>query len=195
MKGFFFCFTVCYFALISRCRRQQSPSSHPPLLYEALTTRSSSYPTYILLKSHPIPFVIQHSELGNSIYEALVSSNRAVPVPPLVNDVADALSWILAEAPLPIRCSYPVVAISLYHVCVITDTHIHPFQAHFELTMIAMSCVLRSFLASQYDGAILLVKSFLSNRWGHRISLVPFKELLLESFEYITEVCITYFLL
>jgi hypothetical protein len=148
-----------------------------------------------LLKSHPIPFIIKHIELENSICEALVSSNHAVPVPPLINDVADALRWILAEAPLPIRCSYPVVAISLYHVCVITNMHIHPFQVHFELTMIAMSCVLRLILASQYDGAMLLVKSFSSNLWGQRISLVPFKEILLESFEYITKVCIAYFLL
>jgi hypothetical protein len=134
----FHCLLLCTY----RCHRQQSPSSPPPLLYEALTTRSFSYPTYILLKSHLIPFVINHIELGNSICEALVSLNHAVPVPPLVNNVDNTLRWILAEAPLPIWCSYPVVAISLYHVCVITNKHIHPFQAHFELRMIAMSCVL-----------------------------------------------------
>jgi len=40
---------------------------------------------------------------------------------------------------------------------------------------------------------ILAIVEYSSNCWGQRISLIPFKQLLLASFRYISEVCTSYF--
>ena len=43
----------------------------------------------------------------------MLSSNRVVAVPPLVNDIADSLGWLLWEAPFPLATSYATIAIKL----------------------------------------------------------------------------------
>jgi len=41
---------------------------------------------------------MKRSELGNEVTEILIHSNRALPVPPLVNDIASALSWLVVAS-------------------------------------------------------------------------------------------------
>ena len=70
-----------------RNQRQQL-QDHSPLLYSSLTTRHSSYPTWVLVVSSPFPHVIRRNELGNEVAQLLLSSNRGFKVPPYVNDIA-----------------------------------------------------------------------------------------------------------
>ncbi len=52
-------------------------SSHPhPMIYSALTTRRSTYPTWILIKGDHMPVAIKWVFLGNEITESLISSRR-----------------------------------------------------------------------------------------------------------------------
>jgi len=53
-----------------------------PLLCSSLTTRHSSYPTWVLVVSSPFPHVIRRTELGNEVAQLLLSSNRGFEVPP-----------------------------------------------------------------------------------------------------------------
>jgi hypothetical protein len=73
-----------------------------PLLYCSLSTRGCSYPIYILLRCSRMPNLIKRQFLVNQICSALITSGRAVAVPPLVDDIADALIWLLDDAPFPL---------------------------------------------------------------------------------------------
>ncbi len=138
------CFT---FLFISFCSLRHNYST--PLVYSSLTTRRSSYPTWILLNSIPIPAPIKRRDIGNATCEALLSSHHAVQVPPTVNDIAEALPWILWEAPHPVVCAYPAFAKNLYRVCMINNHHIHPYEAHFILTMTVAANILKAYLWEQ----------------------------------------------
>ncbi len=155
-----------------------------------LTTHQSSYPTWILLNSTPIPTPIRRSDLGNAICEALVSAHRAVQVPPTVNDIAESLPWILWEAPNPVVCAYPAIAKNLYRVCVINNNHIHPHEAHFLLTMIAGANILQAYLCTQDGFGIVMgfLERHLNDHYGQRIRYIGFKQLVLDSFSFLSEV-------
>ena len=73
-----------------------------PLLYSSLTTRRSTYPTWVLVVSSHFPHVIRRTDLGNEVAQLLLSSNRAFEVPPYVNDIAAAMPWLLESAPIPL---------------------------------------------------------------------------------------------
>ena len=111
------------------------------MIYSALTTRRSTYPTWILIKGDPMPVAIKRVYLGNEISESLISSRRAVVVPPMVDDIAEALTWILWDAPQPIGCSYALIIINLYDICTFGSTSMHIREAHFRLTLMAMSWI------------------------------------------------------
>ena len=101
----------------------------------------------------------------------MLSSNHAVAVSPLVNDIADSLGWLLWEAPFPLAVSYATIAINLRYVCECNNNgHIHPFEAHFQLTMVAMSNIMLAFLPSQHDNALNMLGFYLGELWGHRMS-------------------------
>ncbi len=162
------------------------PQSDVPLLYSSLSTRHSTYPRWVLLTSSPIPILMKRSDLGNEICQGLLSSNRALPVPPLVNDIVELLSWLLTEAPFPLATSYASIAISLRCVCDVSGSHhIHPFEAHFKITMIAMSSILSTFSPMLYNAVMAELRPYLQNRWGRRIAFVGFKNLLLDSYDFI----------
>jgi hypothetical protein len=42
-------------------------------------------------------------------------------VPPMVDDIAEALTWILWEMPNPVGCLYPAIKINLYDVALATN--------------------------------------------------------------------------
>ena len=153
------------------------------MIYSALTTRRSTYPTWILIKGDPMLVAIKRVYLGNEISESLISSRRAVVVPPMVDDIAEALTWILWDAPQPIGCSYALIIINLYDICTFGSTSMHIREAHFRLTLMAMSCVLYSYFShTQHAKAMILLTNHLNHQWGQRIHLVGFKNLLLDSY-------------
>ena len=85
-----------------RQRQQQQLGNRVPLLFSSLSTRQSSYPTWLVILSTPTPHVIKRSDLGNEVADLLLLSYRAFPVPPMVNDIASALSWLVDTAPTPL---------------------------------------------------------------------------------------------
>jgi hypothetical protein len=99
------------------------------------------------------------------------------------------LGWLLWEAPFPLATSYATIAINLRYVCECNNNgHIHPFEAHFMLVMLAMSNIMLAFLPAQHDNAMMMLRLYLGNRWGRRISFVGFQHLLSESFTLIINV-------
>ena len=54
-------------------------------------------------------------------------------VPPMVDDIAEALTWILWDAPQPIGCSYALIIINLYDICTFGSTSMHIREAHFRV--------------------------------------------------------------
>ena len=59
----------------------------------------------------------------------------------------------------------------------------HIREAHFRLTLMAMSCVLYSYFShTQHAEAMILIPNRLNHQWGQRIHLVGFKNLLLDSY-------------
>ncbi len=115
-------------------------SSSLPLLYRPLCTRRSSYPKYIILINGGSPIPVRHGVLGHEISSALVNSGRAKDVPPVVDDIAETLCWLLeARSPIPLQCIFNMISSHLLRVCDIRTHHIHPFKAHFKLAAIAGS--------------------------------------------------------
>jgi hypothetical protein len=188
----------CLLTLLSCCITSSSSiparsQNEVPLLYSSLSTHRSTYPVWVLLLTSPIPTVLKRSDLRNELCQALLSSNHAVAVPPLVNDIADSLGWLLWEAPFPLAVLYATIAINLHYVCECNNNgHIHPFEAHFELTMVTMGNIMLAFLPSQYDNAVNMLRFYLGECWGHRISFAGFKDLLCNSYAFIISVSFNY---
>lgn len=159
-----------------------------PLLYRALTTRRSSYPTWILLCSSPLPIPVKRTHLGNDICSMLVSSQRAVIVPPSISNIADSLGWLLVNAPFPLATCYGTVVKQLYFACLPTSHHIHPFNAHEKILLIAISSFINSACEETYYTTIQSLKRYINSRWGHRIPFVPFNEAVLETYGFLKEV-------
>lgn len=110
-------------------------------------------------------------------------------MPPLVNDIAEALTWLLVEAQFPLRVCYRGVSMALLLVCDCRDSaHIHPLDAHEKIEMIAMSNVMDAFSPRFYRNAHDVLKSYIRSRWGEEISFVGFKHLLLECYDFVENV-------
>jgi hypothetical protein len=108
---------------------------------------------------------------------------------PLINDIADSLTWLLWEAPFPLVVSYVTIAINLHYVCEYNNNgHTHPFEARFQLTMLAMNNLMLAFLPSQHNNAMAMLRFYLGEQWGQRISPTGFKELLSNSYTFIINV-------
>ncbi len=75
---------------------------------------------WILLKHSAVgvmPVLICHVDIGNKLTQAPLASNHAVPVPPLVNDIAESLQWLLSEASIPLGYCYRDMLLNLGIVC------------------------------------------------------------------------------
>jgi len=135
----------------------------------------------VVIKSTPLPVFVRRSHFCNEVFSLLIALNHALSVPPLVNDIAEALTWLLVEAPFPLRVCYRGVSMALLLVCDCRDrAHIHPLDAHEKIAMIAMSNVMDAFSPRFYLNAHDVVKSYIRSRWGEGISFVGFKHLLLK---------------
>jgi hypothetical protein len=162
------------------------PSDDVPLIFSSLSTRRLHYPRWLMLKSAPTPLFIRRSDVGSEACNILISSRRSVAVPSLVNDIADSLPWLLAEAPCLLRVAYHGVAVSLGLVCDFRNpAHIHPYDAHLKLTLVAMSNVMRAYCPVFHPDALDLLRSYLETRWGDLILFAGFKNILVDSYRYI----------
>lgn len=128
------CLTLLYYLLFVEWNAScHIPRSHgdSKLVYSSLSTCQSTYLTWILLRSSPIPTVIKHSDLGYNVCQDLHSSSHAIGAPPLINDLAESLPWLLWEVPFLLATSYVTITINLQHVCECKNNgHIHPSEAH-----------------------------------------------------------------
>jgi hypothetical protein len=131
----------------------------------------------------PIPLKRQH--LGNENCAALLASGHAIALPPIVNDIADALYWLQAtESPAPLRSIYHYISFNLMRVCVIDGSHIHPLEAHYRLALISAVVMLKTIFENCVTQSIEDIKAYFENRWGERLSVVPFKDVILDFYNY-----------
>lgn len=171
-----------------RQRRQQQSGDPVPFYFSSLSTRRSRYPIWLVIRSTPAPQVMKRSELGNEVTEILIHSNRALPVPPLVNDIASALSWLVDTAPTPLLlCCYRLIARNLLFVCDVNcNHHIHPVVAHQIIALLCMASILfdcypREIYAAAYEA----VRAFITMRWGDRIQFAGFRNILSEGYMFV----------
>jgi hypothetical protein len=127
-----------------------------PLVYRSLCTRSRSYPQYILLITSATPIPITRQVLGNKISLALVASGHAKELPPLVDDIADMLCWLRElHSLMPLCCIYNVIALNLKWVYIMDDDHIHPFDVHYTLTVIATYVMAQVIFLQEHDDHLI----------------------------------------
>jgi hypothetical protein len=182
----FFCYN-----LLGKMNQHRN-RNNTPLLYTSLSTRRCSYPNYIMLLNATTPIPIKRQILGNDVCLSLVTSGRAVPLPPLVDDIADTLSWLQEiNSPMHLRCIYNAVSFNLLRVCILDEAHIHPLDAHYELALIATDILIQTHFPAEFDGNIIAwVSSHLDFCWGHhRLHLVPFSTIIRDIYAYLNEVC------
>jgi hypothetical protein len=160
-----------------------------PLLYRPMRTRRSSYPKYIFIRNGRAPILVRRAVLGNEISSALVNSERAWELPPIVEDIADALCWLReSDSPIHLRCIYNTVAENLSRVCPWSHNHMHPYSAHFNLAVFAGCDIARVFLHGRnlpYNNAVYpAILDYVGNRWGEReIIRIDFKIVLIDLYE------------
>jgi hypothetical protein len=104
-------------------------ASETPLLCQPLTSRRSLYPTWVIIKSSPLPTVV---DLGNDICALLLSSWHTIGFPSLLDNIAESLSWMIETAPLPFVAAYHNIVKMLYLAC-IPGSNVHLFDAHVKL--------------------------------------------------------------
>ncbi len=158
------------------------PQSDAPPFYSLLSTHHSTYPTLVLLTNSSIQTLIKDLMSGMRYARVLLSSHCALPVPPLVNDITETFSWLLTEAPFPFATAYAPLVRCLRCVC---RHQIHPAEAYFKIALIAMSNILLVFAPILYNDAMEEIRSCLNNQWGERISFVGFRNILLDSYDFL----------
>jgi hypothetical protein len=167
-------------------RRQQNHQY--PLIFGPLSTRHSSYPTWVMMYSHSLPYAIKLSNLqNNAVVQALLGSERVLPVPHIVDDIAESLRWLLEDEVFPLSSFYKVMVTQLLLVCDWKSPfHVHPYDAHYKI----ISIVAKRFLQKYFDHSIFheviyLVTLHLRESWGARITFGGFKNVLMEVLEMI----------
>jgi hypothetical protein len=144
------------------------------------------------VKCSPGPIFLKRNDLGNEICQVLLSSSQVLAVPPILDDIAASLTWLLLEAPFPLSTSYADVAINLQYACDSEDDFIHPLEAHFKIAVFAMSNLMRAFSPENDVIAMAILRPYLCNRWGQSISLVGFQTVLCDSYEYLINVSLIF---
>ncbi len=152
-----------------------------------LTTRSSSYLTWVLVVSSPFPHMIRRIDLGNEVAQLLISSNRAFQVPPYVNNIAAAIPQLLESAPIPLSYCYISVVTNLHFVCDIHgDNHIPLFDTHHKILQVFFNVVLHCFYPSTvWECAEAAIMAYLPERWGRKIHIEGFQHILQDGQYYI----------
>jgi hypothetical protein len=167
-------------------RRQQNHQY--PLIFGPLSTRRSSYPTWVMMYSHSLPYAIKLSDLqNNAVVQALLGSERVLPVPRIVDDIAESLRWLLEDEVFPLSPFYRLVVTQLLLVCDWQSPfHVHPYDAHYKIILIvAMNFLRKYFARSIFREAVNLVTLHLRESWGARITFGGFKNVLMEVLEMI----------
>ncbi len=171
-----------------RQQREQQSGNSVPFYFSNLSTRRSSYPTWVVIRSSPAPQIVKRSDLGIEVAQLLIRSNRALPVPPFVNDIASALSWLVDTAPaaLLLTCYRPIQHNLLYVCDRNCNHHIHLVLAH---RIIASLCMTRLLLhlypENIYTAASEAVDAFITTRWGDAVHFAGFTNVLLDSYIYV----------
>jgi hypothetical protein len=162
--------------------------SETPLLYQPLTTRKSIYPAWVIIKSSPLPTVVHRADIGNDICALLLSSQHALSIPSLLDNVAESLSWILETAPLPIAAACHNIVRILY-LTSIPGSNVYLFDAHVKIVL----AVVVDFLICAWDEALekalIASHAYLQQHWEGRFTSVPFKSELLDIYEFLSQAC------
>ncbi len=154
------------------------------LLYRPLSTRRCSYPKFIMLRNGATPIPIKRQHLGNDNCAALVASGHAVSVPPIINNIADFLYRLQElDSSIHLRCIYNIVAKNLMRVCIEDEDHIHPFQAHLRLAITSGSILINNHFRQTIIQSLPSVRGYLESQWGERISLIPFKDIIIDFYD------------
>jgi hypothetical protein len=88
--------------------------------------------------------------------------------------------------------SYADVAINLQYACDSEDDFIHPLEAHFKTAVFVLSNLMRGFSPENEVLAMAILRPYLCNQWGQRISLVGFQTVLCDSYEYLMNVSLIF---
>jgi len=175
-------------------QRDGIDNNNIPLLYQPLSTRRRSYPKYVMLINSMRPFPFKRHNLGDDVCSSLIASGRVVPLPPLVNDIADTLYWLQdIECPMYLQCIYNVIPRNLLRVCILGEEHIPPLDAHRRLALIATYVLIRTnvypaHVNPAHDPTFLTtISSYLEFRWGRKIRFVHFKDVITEMYAYISK--------
>jgi hypothetical protein len=168
--------------------RRRQPNHQYPLIFGPLSTRRSSYPTWVMMYSHSLPYAIKLSDVqNNAVVQASLGSDRVLPVPRIVDDIAESLRWLLEDEVFPLSPFYKVVVTQLLLVCDWRSPfHVHPYDAHYKI----ISIVVKRFLQKYFDRSIFheainSVTLHLRESWGARITFGGFKNVLMEVLEMI----------
>ena len=137
---------------MSRQPRRRQPDPHYPLFFGPLSTQRSSYPTWVMMYSHSLPYAIKLSDLqNNAVVQALLGSERVLPVPRIVDDIAESLRWLLEDEVFPLSPFYRLVVTQLLLVCDWQSPfHVHPYDAHYKIIWV----VTKHFLQKYFDRSI-----------------------------------------
>jgi hypothetical protein len=138
--------------------------------------------------SHSLPYAIKLSDLqNNAVVQALLGSERVLPVPRIVDDIAESLRWLLEDEVFPLSPFYRLVVTQLLLVCDWQSPfHVHPYDAHYKIILIvAMNFLRKYFARSIFREAVNLVTLHLRESWGARITFGGFKNVLMEVLEMI----------
>jgi hypothetical protein len=131
-------------------RRQQNHQY--PLIFGPLSTRRSSYPTWVMMYSHSLPYAIKLSDLhNNAVVQALLGSERVLPVPCIVDDIAESLRWLLEVEVFPLSPFYMLVVTQLLLVCDWQSPfYVHPYDAHYKIMLIVVKNFLWKYFARSF---------------------------------------------
>jgi len=88
-----------------------------------------------MMYSHSLPYAIKLSDLQNdAVVQALLGSDRVLPVPRVVDDIAESLRWLLEDETFPLSPFYKVVVTQLLLVCDWQFIfHVDPYDAHYTI--------------------------------------------------------------
>ena len=105
-----------------------------------------------------------------------------------MDNVAESLSWIFQTAPLPFAAAYCNILNMLYLAC-FPESTVHLLDAHQKIALAAVVDFLVSDEAyATLEAAVLASSAYLQPRWDGRFASVPFKEELLDIYDYLTQV-------
>jgi hypothetical protein len=130
----------------------ETSAADTPILYQPLSTRRNRYPTWVIIKSSPLPVVVQRADLGNDICAMLLSTRQAINIPNLLDNVAESL------LPLPFSAAYHNVLNMLYSAC-FPESTVHLFDAHRKIALATVVDFLVSDEAYAMLEAVVLASS------------------------------------